>query len=164
MSFFAARRSLVVCLAVLFFHGQAVAQGEQEEAWRRQILTHLISLRAEFAEYFMEWHQSRVRELNRELEEVLQQQQRLQTLESQRVQHLADVEQQLATAQLEPPARPQIEALKHQLMTEAAGKLQSERAALLERQVTLRQRSQTEQERSNKLQRLLSALHAISNR
>ena len=137
------------------------AQAENGEEWHKHILKHVISLRAEFAEHVSESQQTRLLALERELEEMLRQQKGLQEEEDKRVQQILQIEDQLTSPQLEHPARPQIHALKEQLMNEAAGKLRSEQAALAQRQAQLRQQLRVEQERRQKLQALVRTLHAL---
>lgn len=132
--------------------------------WQGHMLAEIAELRVDLMDYLMEWQQSMVLALTRELETVRQEQNRINEEDRQRGQQIAQVEQQLASPELEPPARLQGEAIRAQLMGEAAEKLRSEYTALTQREGEITQRLQRETERGQRLQQKAQQLRSSGAR
>ena len=141
----------ILCLAALILQIRVHGQNEGQTSWQRYMLNQIVELRTEFSEYLAEGQEIKIRELNRDLEEVRREQSRCRAEEEQRVQQIAQVEQQLSSPELEQPARPQIEAAKNHLMNERAEKLRIDHAALVQREAEITQRLDREGERGRRL-------------
>ena len=129
-----------------------VRAGDDKMDCQSQMLNQIVELRAELSEYLAEVQQGKVVGLTRELEQLRQQQKRLQDQELQQVQQIAQTEQQLASPLLEAPARPQIEELRAQLIGAIAEKLRSEQSGLMQREAEIAQRLEREAQRGRTLQ------------
>src|SRR4051812_31014564 len=76
-----------------------------------QLLKTVLQLRAEFLEFMLEAHQSTVRALKRELDQLHEQEHRVQQAEDERAQQTAHVERQLSSPDLESEVRLEVEAV-----------------------------------------------------
>jgi phage shock protein A len=155
---------LAVCLVLVVSHMRANGQSNDPADLQRHVLNAIVELRADLMEYLLDAQDRKVQDLRLELEQVRQGQKRLQDEDRQRVQQIADLEQQVASPELEPPARPQIEALRVQLMTESAEKLRSEHAGLTQREAELVRRLDGETQRARKLHERARQLLAVAGR
>jgi hypothetical protein len=103
-------------LVALMPAGYLNAQSNGPAEWHRSILNEIISLRSDLLEFLMEGQRKEILNLNRQLDEVRRQQKQVQEAERQRGDQISQIEQQLLSPELEPEARPQIEATKGQLI------------------------------------------------
>jgi hypothetical protein len=145
-------------LAVLYV--RAGAQADTSTIWQKQMLAEITRLRADFAGFVAEDHKERLEALARELHRVRGDQKRLREQERDRAEQVAAIEQQLASPDLEPDARPQIEAARAQLAGEAVEKLRAENAMLIERENELTRKLDRETLRSRRLQQEAETLAA----
>ena len=140
------------CLALV---SQAPAGGQSAgEDWQTRMLSEITRMRAEFAEYFIEAQQVNIVLLERELHDVRERKKLLQDSERQRREQIAEVEHQLASAELEVEARPQLEAVRAHLIGPEADRLRNVETTLGQREAEIaallgreRQRAQTLRER-----------------
>ena len=149
----------ILSLSAVFWCTPVRAQTDAQ----KETLNQIIALRADFLEYLADIQKSHIEELSLELSRVQRRLRELEDEERQRSEQVMQVEQQLATPELEERARPQIEALKTQLITEGAERLRSEQAAMARRQAELNLQIEREQQRRQSLSdkaRQLSALTA----
>jgi hypothetical protein len=146
------RKSATVLIAIAAISNLRAEQPTGSAECQSQVLMEIIRLRAELAEFSLEQQDIRIAALTRELEKVRAQSRELADQDRQQAQSLADIERQLTTPELEPEARPQIEASRIQLITHDAQKSREERAVIAERDADLTQRLQREIRRRSELQ------------
>lgn len=145
----------VVAILLLFAfisHIRADGQSSAQADCQTQLFNQIIGLRADLTEYLIEQQEIRIAALTRELEGVRKQTGQLTDDDRQHAENIAEIDQQLSTRELEPEARPQIEALKAQLMSEGFQKLRTDRAELAQHDTALTQQLQRESARRQKLQ------------
>jgi hypothetical protein len=151
-------------LVLIVLQTQAKGQSSDQIDLQKRVLNEIVDLRADLMEHLLDAQDRKVKELAFELEQVRQGQKRLQEEERQRIQQITEVNQQLASPQLDPPARPQIEALGVQLITERAEKLRIEQAGLSQRESEVIQQLDRETQRGRKLQERARQLRAALGR
>jgi hypothetical protein len=144
--------SVAAGLALIISSAPAYGQNGDQIDLQKYVSSQIVELRADLLEFLLDAQESKIRELTLELEKTRQEQKQLQEGERQRVQQISEVQQQLANPDLDQPARPQIEALGVQLMTEDAEKVRTGQAALAQREAGLVQRLDREAQRGRKLQ------------
>jgi hypothetical protein len=79
-----------LCLVLLLSHTRAQGQSSDPADWPRRVLNEMAELRADLMEYLLDAQGRRAKELTRELEEVRQNQKRLQEEEAQRRQQMTE--------------------------------------------------------------------------
>ena len=142
------KSAAALSLAVVLWRTPAQAQTDcQKEA-----LNQVLALRADLLEYLGDVQKGRVHELSQELTRAQRRLKELEVEERQRNDQVTEVDQQLATPELELRARPQIEALKTQLMNEGAEQLRTEQAAMTKWQAELHLQMEREEQRGRMLQ------------
>ena len=124
------------CLA-LVWQAPAEAQGAEEAGWQKRLFGEIVQMRAELAEYLLEARQSNISSLERELREVREQQKALQENEHQQHEHIAQIDRQLASAELELEARPQLEAARAQLSGPEVERLRNVQTTLAQRETDI---------------------------
>ena len=156
--------ALASSLALVITHTGANGQSSDQAKAQDRVLNEIIELRADVMEYLLDAQDRKIQALKLALEEVQHKQRRLQDEERQRLQQITDVEQQLASPQLDRPERPQIEVLGVQLATESAEKLRTEQAKMGEREAEIIQGLDREIQRGRKLQEKARQLQAVLGR
>jgi hypothetical protein len=154
----------MLCVFVLISCIRADAQSDCQTDWQRHMLNEISRLRANLIEYLAEEQQSKLLVLTRELHDIHQDQKRLQDQERQQAQQIVELQQQLASPELEAEARPDIEAVKTHVMGEGAEKLRTEQAALRQREIDVRQRLEHAAQRSRSLQQQARQLQTALSR
>ena len=119
---------------------------------KRSLLNEVLELRTDILQFLVQAQQSTVRSLKRELEQLHQQQRRVQEAEESRSQQVAQVEEQLSSPDLESESRPQVEAVKQELIVDGAEKLKAEQSSLRQREADLAARLESEVQRAQALQ------------
>ncbi len=113
----------------------------------RQIAVELAKLRADVLVILAEMEQMKVEKLKAELNRVQQRQKELAAAEAQRREELADLDQQLSSADLPEQTRPEIEAVRTGIVDNMSGAARQEQSSLEKRQAELTDQLRQEMER-----------------
>jgi DNA gyrase/topoisomerase IV subunit A len=111
---------------------------------QKELLNAVLEMRADFLQFLMQAEQSSIRALKSELDLLQQKEHRLKEADEGRSRQVMEIEQQLSSPDLESETRPQVEAVKQQLLGEAADNLRSEETVLQKRQADLTARLENE--------------------
>lgn len=132
-------------LAALLMRGSAMnAQNATTSTPQPELLNVVLEMRADLLQFMMQASQNNIRLLKTELDALQQKERRVREADESRNQQLAQLDQQLSATDLESESRPQVEAVKQQLLGEGADSLRSEESTVQKRQADLTARLESE--------------------
>jgi hypothetical protein len=126
----------VICL-ILGFPARRLNSQSQENASTAKLMHQILELRADLLQLLITEQQNSLRILQRDLEQARRQQQNVNAAEQSRSEQVVQLEQQLASPDLENEVRPEVEAIKKQLSSEGAEKLQTDASSARQREADL---------------------------
>jgi hypothetical protein len=113
-------------LVALLMHGTSIrAQNVTTSTPLQELLNAVLEMRANLLQFIMQAEQNNVRLLKAELDTMQQKERRLRGADENPSQQLVQIEQQLSSTDLESESRPQVEAVRQQLLGEGADNLRS---------------------------------------
>ncbi|HEX4770044.1 MAG TPA: hypothetical protein VH351_04380 [Bryobacteraceae bacterium] len=148
---------------LLVSRGTASPQNTTTEP-RNALTIEVLELRADVLQFLLGTEQVTIQMLRRDLDRLQRDAQRIEDDEAARERQLADIEQQLSSPDLEADARPEVEAIRQQLSTEAARKLRSERENLQVRKADVMAKLNLELQREQALQRRAALIQRALSR
>lgn len=137
--------ALLTLVAWLVLHDCAKAQSSPMPDCEKSLLKEVLELRSELLRFLIKAQQQDVQAIEVELAHLNEEERQSQQAEEQRLQQVAQIEEQLAGPYLEAETRSEVEAVKQNLSGEAAEKLQTERSKLQQRKAGLSARLADEQ-------------------
>ncbi|HEX4773864.1 MAG TPA: hypothetical protein VH351_23725 [Bryobacteraceae bacterium] len=114
---------------------------------QRQIIVELAKLRVDVLLILTETQQMKIEKLSADLHRVQQRQKELAAAEALRREQLADLDQQLASADLPEQTRPEIEAVRTGVVETMSGTAKQEQSSLEKRQAELTDQLRLETQR-----------------
>jgi hypothetical protein len=120
---------------------------------QQTLLTEVLQLRADILQFLLTTQQSAIQKLKNDLDQLQRQKRRIEEANATRDQQLLDIERQLSSSDLEPETRPQVEAIRQQLIGDAVEKSRSEQSFLREREADLTAKIAIEMQHQQALQR-----------
>jgi hypothetical protein len=150
--------TVALCLGAMLASG---AEGESNAPeWQTRLLTEIIQLRADVAEYLVEANQTSIAALTHELEQAGRDQKQMQDVERQQAEQLTQLERLLASPETDPQARPQIDAMRTQLIGDGAAKLRADQAIAAQRVADITRRLERERQRGQLLEQRAQQVRA----
>jgi hypothetical protein len=126
---------------------QTVSADSKLAAWMQSIALELRALRLELLEERCERQQARLREVERELELVHNQQRELEEEQSAEAQQTTEIDAHLAQSNLSSQEREDLQSEKSDLLAAGQARFGSSRVALSQREAQVRERITIEQQR-----------------
>lgn len=127
-------------------------------AWLQYIASELRRMRVELLEDRREIQQTRMQELQRDVETVQSQQQRLDEEQRSQTQQAAEIESQLSQSNLTKAEREELEARKADLLNISPARYATSQAALAQREARARDRLAQQQQRLRLVEQQLREL------
>jgi hypothetical protein len=150
--------ALALCFGAMLALG---AEGERSAPeWQTRLLAEIIQLRADVAEYLVEANQNSIAALTHELEQAGRDQKQMQGIERQQAEQMTQLERLLASPETDPQARPQIEAMRTQLIGDEATKLRADQATVAQRVADISRRLERERQRGQLLEQRAQQVRA----
>ncbi len=137
---------------------RAAGSGE-ELALVKELIVEFRNLRVEMIEHLMDAQNSTISMFQRDLDQVRQEHKRLQRQEIQQREQVTQLDEQLSNPELEAESRPQLAALRDELVSASAANVRAELLKVQERERELNECLQREVHRRQKLREKFQQLN-----